>query len=94
MNPQHMVVEVLQHSAPLPETSVEQELFVKPEVAVKQQLHPTNGSQLPSEQKHITPCDTSDDHDHRETQACVSACLFSSFRTALLCLGHHYRAGA
>lgn len=66
--PQHMVVEVLQQTAPLPENPVEQEL------SVELQPHPTNSSQLSHEPTHGTPCDTSDDHEHLTTQACVSAC--------------------
>jgi hypothetical protein len=87
MNPQHMVVEVLQHSALLPETTVEQGLFVE------QPLHPTENSQLPSEHKHSTLFDTSGDLGHHATQACVSACFPSYFRTSLLGFGNQNRVG-
>lgn len=63
----HNIPNSAEHSAPLVEPSVEQEL------PVVQQPHPTNGSQLPSEHKHSTPCGTSGDHDHHATQLSMSS---------------------
>jgi hypothetical protein len=62
----HNVPKPAEHSALLPETTVEQGLFVE------QPLHPTENSQLPSEHKHSTLFDTSGDLGHHATQPNMS----------------------
>jgi len=54
-----------QNTAPLPESPLEQELFVEP------QPHPTNSSQLQFPLEHV-PIDTSDHHEHHITQPNMS----------------------